>query len=783
MMDMYPALTCGACVHIIGDDIRLNLPDLNDYFNANNITHSFITTQVGYQFATNVDNHSLRHFSVGGEKLSALNPPKNYVMHNGYGPTECTIFTTTYPLKEYEADIPIGKPLDNMRLYIVDPQFHRLPLGAAGELWVSGPQVSRGYLNRPEKTAETYIENPFTTEEKYARVYRTGDIVRYLPDGNIQFVGRRDGQVKIRGFRIELKEVEAVIRQFPGIKDATVQAFDYENGGKYIAAYIVSDEQIDVKALSQFILSQKPPYMVPAATMQIDAIPLNQNQKVNRKALPAPVIQASDREYVEPSNEQERMFAKIFGDILQMDKVGATDNFFDLGGTSLMVTRVIIECDKAGLHVAYGDIFANPTPRLLARFLSGDTAEESFDEITGFDYTAINNLLQKNTINAFKRGERQELGNVLLTGATGYLGIHVLRELIDSDAPSIYCLVRGETVEKAESRLRTLLFYYFADAFKELFGKRLHVILGDVTEDLTAKLSTVNSQLSTVNCQISTVINCAANVKHFSKGTDIEDVNIGGARRCVEFCLKTGARLVHVSTTSVGGTSINGYPAADVRLSEQSLYFGQYLGNQYTYSKFMADRIILDAVALHGLNAKIMRVGNLAARSTDGEFQVNFQSNSYMGRIRVYNMLGCCPYADYDALAEFSPINETARAIVLLASTPKECVVFHPYNNHVELMGDILTQLGKITGGIRFVDPQEFEDVMEEAKSDPQKAKALSSMLAYKDMAHGQKSAMVDRQNNYTSEVLHRLGFYWSTTSQDYIERMLTAIAGFGFFE
>ena len=776
MMDMYPALTCGAAVYIIGEDIRLNLPDLNDYFNANNITHSFITTQVGYQFATNVDNHSLRHFSVGGEKLSALNPPKNYVMHNGYGPTECTIFTTTYPLKEYEADIPIGKPLDNMRLYIVDPQFHRLPLGAAGELWVSGPQVSRGYLNRPEKTAETYIENPFTTEEKYARVYRTGDIVRYLPDGNIQFVGRRDGQVKIRGFRIELKEVEAVIRQFPGIKDATVQAFDYENGGKYIAAYIVSDEQIDVKALNQFILSQKPPYMVPAATMQIDAIPLNQNQKVNRKALPAPVIQASDREYVEPSNEQERMFAKIFGDILQMDKVGATDNFFDLGGTSLMVTRVIIECDKAGLHVAYGDIFANPTPRLLSRFLSGDTAEESFDEITGFDYTAINNLLQRNTINAFKRGERQELGSVLLTGATGYLGIHVLRELIDSDAPSIYCLVRGETVEKAESRLRTLLFYYFADAFKELFGKRLHVILGDVTQNLS-------SVCCVANATISTVINCAANVKHFSKGTDIEDVNIGGARRCVEFCLKTGARLVHVSTTSVGGTSINGYPAADVLLNEQRLYFGQYLGNQYTYSKFMADRIILDAVALHGLNAKIMRVGNLAARSTDGEFQVNFQSNSYMGRIRVYNMLGCCPYSDYDALAEFSPINETARAIVLLASTPKECVVFHPYNNHVELMGDILTQLGKITGGIRFVDPQEFEDVMEEAKSDPQKAKALSSMLAYKDMAHGQKSAMVDRQNNYTSEVLHRLGFYWSTTSQDYIERMLTAIAGFGFFE
>ena len=331
MMDLYPALTCGACVHIIGEDIRLNLPDLNDYFNQQGITHSFITTQVGYQFATNVDNHSLRCFAVGGEKLSALNPPTNYKMYNGYGPTECTIFTTNYWVKDYELDIPIGKPLDNLKLYIVDKQFNRLPVGAMGELWVTGPQVSRGYLNHPEKTPETYIKNPFRDDPKHSRVYRTGDIVRYLPDGNIQFVGRKDGQVKIRGFRIEMKEVEAVIRQFPNIKDVTVQAFDYENGGKYIAAYIVSDEKIDVKVLNAFIGQQKPPYMIPAATMQIDSIPLNQNQKVNRKALPAPVIQAADREYVAPSNATEELFCKIFADILSMEKVGATDNFFELG--------------------------------------------------------------------------------------------------------------------------------------------------------------------------------------------------------------------------------------------------------------------------------------------------------------------------------------------------------------------------------------------------------------------------------------------------------------------
>ena len=311
-------------------------------------------------------------------------------------------------MKDQELDIPIGKPLDNLRLYIVDKLGNRLPQGACGELWVSGPQVSRGYLNRPEKTAEVYIRNPFDSDAEYQRCYRTGDIVRYLPDGNIQFVGRRDGQVKIRGFRIELKEVEAVIRQFPGIKDATVQAFDYENGGKFIAAYIVSDEQVDIKQLNDFIGRQKPSYMIPAATMQIQSIPLNQNQKVNRKALPAPVIQTDYSDYVAPANDLERLFCDIFAGILTMEKVGATSNFFELGGTSLMVTRVIIEADKHHHHVAYGDIFSHPTPRKLAEFLTGapgDAEKPADNSEADYDYKPIDVLLMRNTLENFKKGE------------------------------------------------------------------------------------------------------------------------------------------------------------------------------------------------------------------------------------------------------------------------------------------------------------------------------------------------------------------------------------------
>ncbi|MBO6098803.1 MAG: AMP-binding protein, partial [Prevotella sp.] len=348
MMDLYPALTCGASVYIIPEELRLDLIALNEYFEQNNITHSFMTTQVGYQFATSIENHSLKHLSVGGEKLATLVPPTNYLFHNGYGPTECTIFTTTYPVDKNLKEIPIGKPTDNTHLYIVDPQGHRVPVGAAGELWISGPQVSRGYLNRPDKTAEIYIVNPFSVDERYARVYRSGDIVRYLPDGNIQFVGRKDGQVKIRGFRIELKEVEVVIRQFPGIKDATVQAFDEDGGGKFIAAYIVSDEQVDIDALNNFILEEKPPYMVPAVTMQIDAIPLNQNQKVNKKALPAPVkpVADSQQQIQAPLNVLEQEIHDIIAEIINTEDFGVTTVLGYVGLTSIMSIKLAIQINK-----------------------------------------------------------------------------------------------------------------------------------------------------------------------------------------------------------------------------------------------------------------------------------------------------------------------------------------------------------------------------------------------------------------------------------------------------
>ena len=347
---IYPPLTGGATVHIIPEELRLDLVSLNEYLEREHITHTFMTTQVGYQFATNIENHSLLHLSVAGEKLASIAPPQGYQLHNGYGPTEATILITIYPITKKDTDVPIGKPMDNVRLYVVDQHGHRLPVGALGELWAAGPQVALGYLNRPDKNAEVFIQNPFTTEEKYIRAYRTGDIVRYLPSGDIQFIGRRDGQVKIRGFRVELKEVEAVIRQFPGIKDATVQAFDDPNGGKFIAAYIVSDEQIDIEALNNFILEEKPPYMVPAVTMQIDKIPLNQNQKVNKRALPKPEKEVrGEREEGRadvPMNLLEEELHEMVAGIIGNTDFGIMTVLGHAGLTSISAIKLAIQVNK-----------------------------------------------------------------------------------------------------------------------------------------------------------------------------------------------------------------------------------------------------------------------------------------------------------------------------------------------------------------------------------------------------------------------------------------------------
>ncbi|MBR5685339.1 MAG: amino acid adenylation domain-containing protein [Muribaculaceae bacterium] len=725
---------------------------------------------------------ALRHCIIvmcGGEKFPdglmrrlQEQVPQAHIF-NCYGPTETTVESNCHELT-HEEQVTVGRPLLNMQERIVDQDLNELPVGVVGELLIGGVQVAHGYNKLPEKTDAAFI----TWQGQ--RFYRSGDFARWDEKGNVHILGRTDNQVKLRGQRIELGEIESVMMKVEGVNNVIVLIRKL-NGKDHLCAYFVADREIPIDQMKAQISKSLTTYMVPTAYLQLPEMPVTPNGKINTKVLPEPQMVAVG-EYIAPQNETEQTFCEIFAEVLEAERVGATDSFFDLGGTSLNVTRVIIEADKRGVHVAYGDVFTNPTPRQLAALFSGadPTSSESGDAAAdrNFNYIPLDTLLKQNTLDAFRQGSLQKIGNVLLTGPTGYLGIHILKELIErDDVPVIWCMVRAESEEKAQNRLKSFLYFYFANNFKELFGTRIRVVLGDVTKDFS-HLSTLTSDFP-----IDTVINCAAVVKHFSSGTDIEDVNIGGAVNCMTFCVKTGARLIHTSTYSIGGMSVEGRLPADTVLSERDLYFGQYLDNQYIHSKFVAERTVLDGIAHHGLKAKIMRLGNLAPRSTDGEFQMNFQTNSSMGRIRVFKMLGCYPYDISDDAMEFSPINEVAHAIVLLSQTPDSCCVFHPYNNHPVLFGDVLAGLSKVGGVPVKVEAEEFARKMEEAKANPERAKLLQSLMAYQDMAHGQQVRTIEPVNQYTSQVLYRLGFSWSATSWDYIERFLIAINGFGYFD
>ncbi|CAI8734121.1 arthrofactin-type cyclic lipopeptide synthetase C [Pseudomonas chlororaphis] len=294
-------------------------------------------------------------------------------LHNLYGPTEAAVDVTAWncggPLDPTPDNTPIGKPIANTRLYLLDEHWQPVPLGVVGELYIGGVQVARGYLHRPELTAERFLKDPFS-DKAQARMYRTGDVGRYLPDGTIEYLGRNDDQVKIRGLRIELGEIQARLTQLPEVKEAVVLAREDVPGDKRLVAYYtteLSSERLESEALRSHLLEQLPEYMVPALFVHLDSLPLSPNGKLDRKALPAPDLESLRvREYEAPQGDTEILLAQIWVELLNVERVGRHDHFFELGGHSLLAVNLIARMRRAGLAADVRVLFGQPTLAALA---------------------------------------------------------------------------------------------------------------------------------------------------------------------------------------------------------------------------------------------------------------------------------------------------------------------------------------------------------------------------------------------------------------------------------
>ena len=772
MMDLYPALTTGACVCIVPEEMKLNPPELNAYFEKNRVSHAFMTTQMARMFAINFKDTHVKVLIAGGEKLVPFAPEGNFTFYNGYGPTECTIFSTIYPVEGKDFRVPIGVPLDNCKAYVVGKNGLELPVGAVGELWISGFGVAKGYLNKPELTEKAFLRNPFCDAPGFDCIYRTGDIVRRLPDGKIDFVGRKDEQVKIRGFRIELTEVEGAIRGYNGIRNATVQAFDDPSGnGKYIAAYVVAEESVDFAALSDYIRSTKPDYMVPSAFMQLNAIPLNQNQKVNRKKLPIPSRREEKKANVEPTTPLEKEICEAFARILGLNHVGALDSFFELGGTSITAASMLTYAIHRGYRIVYKDVFDNPTPRQLAHVIAGQKRSEKSRQAAEYDYEKIDRFIAYNAMEHVDEIVSKPLGDVILTGATGFLGIHVLAAFLAKTEGRIYCLMRKNRSKTLEARLMSLMVYYFGETHSELFGNRIFCIEGDITDR--------ESLLALDGIKADMIINCAACVKHFIKDDLLDRINYHGVENLIEVCLKNDMKLVHVSTLSVGGSM----PADQAGvLYENMLYMGQYVDNDYVRTKFLAERAILSARVERNLNAVILRAGNLMGRYTDGEFQINFSTNAFMRSLGAYKHLGAYPITSLAQQVEFSPIDATADAVLALAGVDSRFSIFNINNNHSVPLADIVFAMKHYGFKIQIVSQAEFERILHEASEKESESETIMSLLAY-ETGDDENLVAVKSDNFFTTNALYRLDFQWPIIDNRYLVKLIAGIDSLGFFD
>ncbi|MFE3455870.1 AMP-binding protein, partial [Nonomuraea sp. NPDC059194] len=295
-----------------------------------------------------------------GEALPAgLEWPVESELHNLYGPTEAAVDVSWHHCLPGETVVPIGRPVDNTRLYVLDESLQPVPIGTPGELYIGGVQLARGYLNRPALTAERFVPDPFTPG---SRLYATGDLARWLPTGELEYLGRTDFQVKIRGMRVELGEIEAVLREQPGVRQAAANAVD----GRLVG-YLVGDDGVpDLRAVL-------PEFMIPTAWVRLDALPLTANGKLDRAALPAPEHR-SDARWEPPGTDAERAVARVWQEVLGLERAGRHDSFFEVGGDSIRSLKVVARLRAAGYDVELQQLFRHQSVAELATVLRRRTA-------------------------------------------------------------------------------------------------------------------------------------------------------------------------------------------------------------------------------------------------------------------------------------------------------------------------------------------------------------------------------------------------------------------------
>jgi amino acid adenylation domain-containing protein/thioester reductase-like protein len=582
------------------------------------------------------------------------------------GATEASIWSIFYAIHEIDPawrSIPYGKSLSNQSFHILDDHLKIVPVGTVGELYISGLGVARGYLNRPDLNATKFIYNP-TEKSAEEKLYRTGDLGRYLSDGNIEFLGRIDHQVKIRGFRVELGEIEALLAEHPSVSQVIVVTREDASDNKQIIAYAViaakfqhQNLQVTTKILRNYLKQKVPEYMVPTAIVALESLPLTPNGKIDRRALPIPKWGIEEEgDYMAPCTPIEIQLVKIWTQFLGVQPISIHDTFISLGGHSLLAIQLIYQINesfKLDLPLSY--FLENPTISVLAQAID---ALQSGKISSIFSDDPNNDAILDPTIHPENILE-EPIPEIFLTGSTGFVGTYLLFELLQQTRADIYCLIRASSLAEAQARIQNSLKRYVL--WNDCFSSRIKLVLGDLTQPY---MGIESEQFTRLAEKIDIIYHCGAWVNIVYPYSALKTANVIGTQEVLRLASQTRIKPLHfISTVDVFSSS----EGSEIKAVNEASLIGPLntLHNGYAQSKYIAEQLVTTA-ASRGLPVSIYRPSNVMGHSKTGLCQVSdFIAKMLKGCIQM----GAAP--QIEAFLNLVPVDYVCQTIIHLSQQQK----------------------------------------------------------------------------------------------------------------
>lgn len=519
-----------------------------------------------------------------------------------------------------------------------------------------------------------------------------------------------------------------------------------------------------------------PTYMVPVYFEQINDFKYTPNGKIDRKSLPNPEFVRNKTKIIEPETKTEKLLSEILQNILSINPISITDNIFDLGADSLTALRLQIDLLSEGINIPYSDIFKYNTIKDLALRIDSNINTEVSLHDDSYDYTKINDLLSKNNSSNINNLHKENLGNVILTGATGFLGIHVLDEIMSTTNYTIYCLMRkGKKGIEVDKKLQGKLNIFFGDKYNNELGKRIIPIESDICDE---NLGLTKNNYELLKNNSSCIINCAANVKHYGYYSDFEKINVIGVKNLIKLALDGNLKFIQISTASVSGNTLVGEKSKLNNLgklknyNEQCFFVGQSFENVYVYSKFEAEKIVFENIINNNLNALVLRAGYITPRYSDGIFQINKLENAHFNRIQTFIKLKKVPESLKDFPVEFTPVDYLAKAVVRSIQYYNNKInVLHLYNpNHI-IINELINIINNNT---EIVSDDDFKNYLKQILKDSSKRSTISSIINDLDKDFNITYTSDIRLNNeFTVKFLKQIGIEWPIIDKKYIKLIL----------